>query len=149
MKNLLTSKYLDIDLHDNQKIICLRWKRESLELTIDTYKDLIERLSKFIEQYKPKFILFNAADLVLPFSQTIKEMMLNILMQALVKGGVKYVAFVKPRDVITAIGLKFLIEAGIQKTPEIVRLVFDTEDEALAWLNQKLSESDDADDKAE
>ena len=130
-----TTKYYDILVSEDKKIMEVKWKKNIIELLEDEYKKVA--LEAFLHTFdiKPEFILQDTTEAVYPLTPDLQEWLLkNITEKIVQKVGVKKIAYLIPKDILTKLGLEQLINKANIEIKNIIRLYFDDYQKAIDWL---------------
>ena len=130
-----TTKYYDILVSEDKKIIEVKWKKSIIELLQDEYKDVLLEAYSHAFDIKPELVLNNTAEAVYPLTSDLEEWILkNITEKIAQKVGVKKIAFLLPSDLLSKLALEHLMNKANIKTKDIIRLYFDDYQKAIDWL---------------
>ena len=130
-----TTKYYDILVSEDKKIMEVKWKKNIIELLEDEYKKVA--LEAFLHTFdiKPELLLNNTAEAVYALTSDLQEWLIkNIAEKILQKLGVKKVAYLIPKDILTKLGLEQLMDNANIELKNIISLYFDDYHKAIDWL---------------
>ena len=130
-----TTKYYDILVSEDKKIMEVKWKKSIIELLEDEYKEVLLEAYSHAFDIKPELLLQNAAESVYPFTSSLQEWITkNITKEIFEKVKIKKIAYLIPSDLLSKLALKHLMNKANQESKDIIRLYFDDYQQAINWL---------------
>ena len=132
------TEYYKILYDEVNKLAEYVWKAAILDLSEEDYKNILLDAYDLLFEFHPILLIQNMQDAIYPVTEAFQDWLAkNISKDRFEKSGVKKVAYVMPKDIISKIGLELLIERARSELPTIVRLYFDNLDEAKNWILKK------------
>ena len=131
MKLLRTSKFIDIEFDDADKLIKLIWKIETDGMTSSDFREEMEAYAEFFN-LQPKLVLHEMRDMRFGIAPDDQIWLDNNINTKGVEAGVKKAAFVLSTDIFASVSVQ---QASSEKNIQPVEVeYFDSEAEAHNWL---------------
>lgn len=129
---LYESPYSKITLDVDARLMLRRWTEKSNKIKEQLYKEELSREIEFIEQYKPKLLLFDTRNLDFIIGHELQEWIDNNILKLFDQSGVEKVAFIMSHDVFTHASIELHMLNHRKSNYELK--YFDGEEEARSWL---------------
>ncbi len=100
-------------------------------------EEIKEFLLKYVEafmHYKTPKVLFDYTRLFMPLTDELSQWIIENVVKKTVANGLKKLAQVYPKDIITKLGLEILVEKTLTDAPGPKRMLFEDTDQAYQWL---------------
>lgn len=137
-KELFENEYIQIflvSINQEQTIYSYRWKHSNKYMSPEAYKVETMRHSRYIQQYKPTFVLADFQESQFIISADLQPFVKTHVLDKIAEVGTKKLAIIKPNDNL----LKMSVEQTLEEqtvTPYATRF-FESIDEAKIWFVKK------------
>ncbi len=137
MQVYFENKYGQIRFDDNNKILIVKFNPINYHEDMDFEEKLKDFMLKYLDafmHYKPSKVLLDYRD----FNQVVSSEFVNWVKENIVSktvaNGLKRLAQLYPRELISQLDLDFVVRPIIENVPGPIRRNFDDYDQAYQWL---------------
>ncbi len=131
------NKYYDVIVDDDYKLLIYKWKEAIMELLQEEYKAGFLQAVKFVEEYKPKYVIHDSSTQVYPITPDLQKWISEEISPRFEKAGVKRIAYVMPQDFLSKMALEQLIMKLLSIKPGLKRIFVTDMDQAMKWILKK------------
>ena len=128
--------YYDTEL---EAVVAASKPQEGNLLPEEDYKDFLKKYLEAFLHFKPQKALMDFREFVFPLTEEIEQWTIENISNITYDNGLRYVAYVYPKEIVTQFSLESFVEKMLKTYKENgpVRMIFSDFNEAYNWLKSK------------
>ena len=135
MVTFYQSQYHVIQYDPDNKVLLSHWTVKD-DIDQQTYQQEAQKLIEAAEKFKPIALIVDTRDFISPMTPDIHRWTTNIITPVLGKNGVKRIAYLMPKPILSRLSIELLITEAKLKSQFVNREIFDDYEKAFNWAKQ-------------
>jgi len=136
MTEVFTHEAVSVKIDPEEKMLLILWKKGSIHLSNDTFKEINLKYLEIIHQHQIKTLLINAIDLDFPISAELQDWVGIHVIEETKKLGIAKLATVVSHEFVTQMSIEQTFDVSNDNPSKKKMGYFGNEEEAILWLKE-------------